>query len=446
MPLDSRKNHEDAGNNMPDKIKPPLSAAWFVWGLGAMLYLMGFFQRVAPAVMTEELMRGFQINAAELGNLSALYFYSYVAMQIPTGVIADHWGPRRLLTAGALIAGSGAVLFALSTSMIWAGVGRFLIGGSVAVAFVGLLKIAANWFPPRYYAMVSGMALLTGLVGAIGAGPPLRLLMNYFPWRSLILASALATLAVCLLIWKFVRDHPHEKGYSDYIETGDSTASESGRSILAGLVEVFKYRNTILLFIIPGGAVSCVLSFSGLWGVPFLSTHYHLSTTASSVLCSILLLAWGLGGPAAGWLSDRIRNRKMLFISGTAVSLIGWIVIIYLPNLSLFQLSAVLALTGFSAGSMILSFAFAKESIPPSLSGTVSGVINMGVMSGPMIMQPLIGWMLDRKWAGELVGGVRVYNLEAYHSGFALMLAWLTLSLALLFFTRETNCRQMVQD
>ena len=88
---------------MPPKTAPPLSVAWFVWSLGALFYLMAFFQRVAPAVMTAELMRDFQINAAALGNLSAFYFYSYVAMQIPTGIIADVWGPRRLLSLGAFV-------------------------------------------------------------------------------------------------------------------------------------------------------------------------------------------------------------------------------------------------------------------------------------------------------------------------------------------------------
>ncbi len=62
---------------------------------------MGFFQRVAPAVMTDELMGDFGISAAGLGSLSAFYFYSYVAMQVPTGLLADRWGPRRLLSVGA---------------------------------------------------------------------------------------------------------------------------------------------------------------------------------------------------------------------------------------------------------------------------------------------------------------------------------------------------------
>jgi fucose permease len=74
----------------------PLHLAWTIWGFGALFYLMGFFQRVAPAVMTAELMHDFNISAAALGNLSAFYYYSYVTMQIPTGILAsaDYRGLR----------------------------------------------------------------------------------------------------------------------------------------------------------------------------------------------------------------------------------------------------------------------------------------------------------------------------------------------------------------
>jgi hypothetical protein len=141
---------------------PPLALAWTVWGLGALLYLIGFYQRVAPAVITDQLMLEFAIGGAALGNLSAFYFYSYVAMQIPTGMIADRWGPRRLLTVGAGVAALGTALFAFAPTIFLANMGRLLIGASVAVAFVSMLKLASHWFPPKKYAMVSGMALLDG--------------------------------------------------------------------------------------------------------------------------------------------------------------------------------------------------------------------------------------------------------------------------------------------
>ena len=136
-----------------------------IWGLGALFYLSGFYLRVAPAVMTSELMADFAVGAAGLGNLSAFYYYTYVGMQLPTGLLADLWGPRRLLATGALVAGLGTLLFAWAPTLFWAGLGRGLIGGSVAVAFVALLKVAAHWFPPRRFALVSGMALFSGVLG-----------------------------------------------------------------------------------------------------------------------------------------------------------------------------------------------------------------------------------------------------------------------------------------
>jgi hypothetical protein len=92
----------------------------------------------------------------------------------------------------------------------------------------------------------------------------------------------------------------------------------------------------------------------------------------------------------------------------------------------------------------VIGFAFLRESVPPYLAGTSARVLNMGVMMGPMLLQPAVGWMLDQRWHGEMLNGVRLYSLEAYQAGFALMLVWAGLALLLILFTRETYCRQSV--
>lgn len=421
---------------------PPLRVSWLVWGLGALLYLMGFFYRVAPAVMTEELMSAFSVSAAGLGSLSAFYFYSYVIMQVPTGVIADRWGPRRLLTLGAFVAGIGSLLFALADDFFWAAAGRLLIGGSVAVAFVGLLKVSAAWFPQRLFALVSGMALFCGIIGAVFAGPPLRLLMLHYSWRSVMVLSAILTFIICAGIWLIVRDSPSEKGYVEF-HHGDPNGADERPGIISGIIEALKYPNILLLCLIPGGVVGCVLTFSGLWGVPFLTASHKLTTTGASFMASALMVAWAFGGPISGWLSDRINRRKPLYIIGSGLALVGWLCIIFMETLSIPILFLLLVFTGFCSGSMIISFAFAKESAAPYLAGTVSGLVNMGVMMGPMLLQPLVGWILDQNWQGDMESGVRIYSTGAYQASFTVMLAWLALGFVLLFFTRETRCEQM---
>jgi MFS family permease len=124
------------------------------------------------------------------------------------------------------------------------------------------------------------------------------------------------------------------------------------------------------------------------------------------------------------------------------LSVIGWAVILFWSDLPVPLLVFALLAAGFTSGCMIVSFAFAKESVPGHLAGTVNGVVNMGIMLGPTLLQPAVGWMLDRNWNGELVDGMRVYSIAAYHAGFMLMIVWAALSFVLLFFTRETYCRQ----
>lgn len=421
---------------------PPPRLSWLVWGLGALLYFIGFYQRVAPAVMTDQLMSEFQIGAAALGNFSAFYFYSYVAMQIPTGLLADHWGPRKLLTAGSLVAAAGTVLFALAHQVALANVGRLLIGGSVAVAWVTLMKLAIHWFPPKRFAMVTGVALLFGVAGAVSAGVPLRLLVEWVGWRGVMWVLSLTCLAIGTAAWLVVRDDPKEKGYASFAPPQPAKTALTWKNLFQGLARTFHYRNTTLVSLAQGALVGSVLAFCGLWGVPYLGIRYGLTPWAGAAVTSTIMIAWALCGPALGHLSDRIGKRKIPYTLASITALLGWSAALYLPSLSLPLFVALTLVAGAASSAVIIGFAFAKESTPPELAGTVSGVCNVGSMSGPMILQPAIGWALDLQWTGTLSNGVRTYELSAYQNGFLLMIAWLLLSVVLTFFTRETFCRQ----
>ena len=425
----------------PARTLPPVRLAFAIWGLGALLYLAGFYQRVAPAVITRELMAEFALGAAALGNLSALYYYSYVAMQIPAGVLADRWGPRRMLTVGAGVAAMGTLLFALAPGYAMAGVGRLLIGASVGVAFVCMLKLASHWFAPSRFAMLSGLALACGIFGAVSAGVPLRLLVDAYGWRGVLTTSAVLTGLLAAIIWIVVRDDPADRGYASHAHAPPGGNSQF--SVFGGIRRALGTRNVWLVFLISGAVSGPPLTFAGLWGVPFLSTHYGLSTAQAASITSLLLVCWALGGPFMGALSDRMRRRKPLYAAGTVLATAGWSVVFLVPALPLALLVAVLALTGIASACVMVGFAIVKESAPAALAGTATGIANMGNMLGGMVMQPAVGWVLDRSWSGTLADGARVYDFSAYRAGFSLMLAWLVLALVLVAFTRETHCRQM---
>ena len=129
-----------------------------VFTLAAAAFFLSFFHRVAPSSLAPDLMQAFEVGGAALGALAATYFYIYTCMQIPTGVLVDTLGPRRVLTAGGIVAGVGSALFGLAPGVEAAAAGRTLVGLGVSVAFVSLLKLNALFVFGRWACWKDGEA------------------------------------------------------------------------------------------------------------------------------------------------------------------------------------------------------------------------------------------------------------------------------------------------
>jgi len=421
---------------------PPDWRRWLVWGIAALFYLTGFYQRVSPAVMTSELMRDFHLSAKDLGNLSAFYFYSYVVMQVPVGILIDSWGARKLLCWGAVSAAAGTLLFGATDSFVLACVGRTVVGGATAVGWLVLLKLATHWFPSRRFAMLSGLGLFFGNLGALIAQVPLRLLIERFGWRGVVVGSSAVLLVVWAMAWAFVRNDPADLGLTSYAPAELQQRSRTTLAgILAGFRRIFTYRNTWLIFFAQGGFVGPILAFTGLWGTPFLRVRYSLSPASAAAVCSVMIVCWAVASPICGALSDQIGRRKPIYLAGALVSATGWIVMFYVPGLPLVGFVTVAAVTSFACGAVVLGFAVGKESVPAQFLGTISGATNIGNMIGPTLLQPAIGRILDQHWAGRMANGVRAYDSSAFQAAFLLIAAWAVLSCVLISLTRETNCR-----
>ena len=357
--------------NVSDSGTTPFPAPWLswsMWGIAALFYLGVFFPaRAAPAVMTTELMRDFRIGAASLGNLSAFYFYFYVAMQIPVGTLTNSWGGRgSFWPGGAISSAAGAFLFGSTSNFAVACIGRAIIGGATATGWLVILRLASHWFPSRRFATLSGLALFFGNLGALFAQVPLRLGVEYFGWRGTALASAAIILCVGLLAWIIVRDDPTEKGLASYappaLRKHDKT---SAGGILKALKGVFSVKNSWLILILQGGLGGPIMTFTGLWGAPFLKARFGLEPKAAATICSVMIICWAVACPLFGGISDRLGCRKPAYLGGALIATIGWAVMIYAKDLPLSIFTVVAALTSLATGCGVLVFAICKESVCP---------------------------------------------------------------------------------
>jgi MFS family permease len=389
-------------------VPAPPARAWLAWSMGALLFFYAFVQRVAPSVMVDELMRDFSVGAAIVGNLSAFYFYAYMSLQIPIGLMMDRVGPRRLMSAAALVVAAGSVLFAMSDDLGTASAGRLLVGIGCAFSWVGTLVIATQLFPPSRFALLAGIGQALGMAGAVFGQAPLGAAVEAWGWRAsmVVLAGLGAVLAAGL--FAFVTERARERD-------GGGMAA-----LLSGLRRVARNRQSWLAALASGLVAAPMLGFAGLWAVPFFMTGYGMDRTAAAALATAIFVGWGIGAPVLGWLSDRSGGRRRLLAAGCAANGALIAALVYMPGPPL-GAAILLFAAGFAGSVMTLGFAAARDTNLPADSGAALGFVNTAVIGGGAIFQPLLGFLLDFFWDGAMSGGARLYSLEAYRLAFLVL-------------------------
>ncbi len=398
------------------------TAAWLTWSLGALFFCYSFFQRVAPSVMIDPLMRDLAIGGAVLGNLSAFYFYAYAGLQIPIGLMVDRWGARILLTLGAALCALGSLCFALGDSLAAVYIGRLMIGAGAGCSFVSTLKLATAWFPPARFAQLTGMTMMLGMLGGIFGQAPLAILVEDLGWRGALMGAAAVGAVLAALIWVVVRDTPaSQRPRADRVV--------GGPSIAAALVLVLGRPRNWALALISAAMTAPLLAFAGLWGVAWLMQVHGLPRSEAAANTSLLLIGWAVGSPLAGTFSDRLKMRKWPLLAGASLGLSALAIIIYVPAMPPAVLALLLFVCGFSCGSVAISFAIARETNDAQLGGMALAFINMSVVGSGALFQPLIGALLDWQWGGQFVDGARVYGPEAYRIAFSVLILFLLLGI-----------------
>ncbi len=404
-------------------------------GLAVAAYTLSFFHRVAPAALAQDLAASFQLGAASLGSLAATYFYVYTLMQLPTGVLADTLGPRKILVLGGLVAGLGSILFGLAPSFELAVVGRTLVGLGVSVTFIAMLKLIAVWYEESRFATLTGLCMLVGNLGSILAGAPLSALTEIASWREIFLAVGALSLAIGVASHFLVADGPVAR-----------CASVDRTAWLANLAAVLKNRATWPGFFVTLGTSGAFFSFAGLWAVPYFTQVQGMTRAVAANHISVYFLGFAVGSAFWGKVSDRLGRRQALMLLGTLLHALGWLVWlsgVILPSALSYPFCLVL---GLLTASMTLAWACAKEVNPPLLSGTATSVVNVGVFLGPAILQPLVGWVMDRSWDGSMINGARLYRAADFRQGLLLMAGAAALGCAATLLLRETRCRNIWRE
>ena len=414
---------------------------WTAFALGAMAFVLAFFHRLAPGAIAGELQQSFATSSASLGLLAATYFYIYFAMQVPSGILADTLGPRKLFTAGALVAGAGSVLFGLAPDLGLALLGRFLVGLGVSVAFISVLKLNAAWFPERRFATMTGLLMFIGNMGGLLSAVPLAWIAAQGAWRSAFVAAGALSLMLALLTWLFLRDNPRQLGLPSMQQLeGKPEYPPARENWRVALATVLANPRTWPGFMMQLGLTGSYLSWGGLWAIPYLGEVHGMERQLAAWHVSFMIVGLALSSLAVGALSDRLGRRTPVMRVLGFIYVLCWLPWLWGGQLPLAVSLGLFALTGASFSAITLVWSCAKEVNPPAFSGMSTSVVNTGGFLGPALLQPLVGLALDLSSRGS------AHALGDWRFGLAVLFAFALSGWLSTFFITETRCRNIYQE
>ena len=409
-----------------------------VLAVPAALYVVAYIHRVAPAVVAADLMRTFAITASALGNLAAIYPYVFVVMALVAGGLADTLGPKRTLALGAAAMAAGAALFGVAPTFAVAYAGRLIVGVGASVVLIAWLSLAAAWFRPSEFATISGWTQAVGNLGALVASSPLALLVESLGWRLTFVTVGVVTLLLGALVLILVRDRPA----GGRPVRGSTSVGDVARAVPA----LVGNRRTWPPVLAAAGVYASLITFQGLWAVPYLTQVYGVARVSAANTVALLAIGMAVGAPFVGWLSDRVLGRRRLPMAAS----LGLFAACWLPlaapgfvRVDAAWLPPLFFVMGIASSGLALVWTCVREVNDPNRVGVVVSFSNMPIFLSFALLQWLTGLILDSYWTGASLAGARIYPAAAYEAAFTVCLGVSVAAFVSACLVTETRCQNL---
>ena len=407
---------------------------WAIFAVLTVGYFFVYFHRISVSVVGQDIVADV---GGSIGFLSSVYYWTYTTMQIPSGVMADRFGARAASTVFLLIASIGSLVTCVGTEFWMIVLGKVMIAAGMAVVYVPLMKLVSVWFPKSDFAVLSGVVIAVGNVGAIAATGPLELMAQALGWREVFLVLGVITLVLAVLCATVIRNHPKDRGLPsveavELSEHGTAVVESSAARIpvMKGLRIVLsggrKFWTCALAYFLVYGSI---MTFQGTWAVTYFNNVYDFVLSASWMVTALgvgkILSTLAIGGMTSRGI---IRSKRKAMIYGTSVFTVLWAVIfVFAGDIDSYWFwFAVSFAFGFFGGFMTLSFTQVKEWYPIAISGTAVSGTNIFLFLGASVCTTI---------SGAIIG--TAYTLDNFTVLWGLMLLFSAVAVVLLVLSVE---------
>jgi len=390
--------------------------------------LVNYFDRVNLSVAREALHSEFGVSTVAFGYISSAFNWTYAALQLPMGVLLDHFGVRTLGRIGAIlwsVASFGAA-FSPGTRTFFSM--RLLLGMGEAPTFPAYAKATGYWFPRHERSLATAIfdaaAKLGPAVGVLFVG----ILLLHFGWRFSFAATGLLSLIYFFAFFHFYRDPKDDPHLStlerDYLIKGGAQPEEHQKS--AGSVSViYLLRQRKVLGLVSGFFAYNYCFYVLLYWMPSYFSSLHLAKLASIIYTSVpWLVATATDLVIGGWVVDALVRRghsetvvrQTVLIAGTILGL-GVAGAIYTSNPVVAMVWLTVGLGGLSAAAPV-GWSIPSLIAPRNSVGKVAGILNFGNqlagICSPIVTGYLVGASSSYSAAFGVAGVLLLLGIGAY--------------------------------
>ena len=394
-----------------------------------LLYSLSYFQRTAiPGTIFGQLQSEYGFSAVKIAGLSATFMYVYSVFQIVSGMLADKYGGMRMVLIGGVLLGIGALIFPLTGNIWLLYFVRILAALGASTLYLSLMRETERIFGHKNYALMLGVCYFVGYGGGMLGTWPFAAAMEFFDWKNILIAVAVAIIifyALFLCSFKFVPLPPV------------CASSISWRS-LSGIM---KNPYSWMLSFCSTVCFATYFIIQTIFGKKLLEDVAGMSSRGAALVVLLLTVVCMTVIFLSGFISKLIHNRHRKLMR--AAIWCYFLTTVVTASVFHFGLPGYILIVCYifyavASGSTLI-FSVAMQEINCRENMILSaGFINCLNYFAVALFSVLVGALLD-SIGGEIIDGVVVYSYRAYRILFDLLLIPGVLALAVSYFLPETG-------
>lgn len=360
-----------------------------IWGVATIFYAFEIMLKSSMGAIAENLSYELSLNSTQLASLSSAFYFTYIILQIPAGLLVDRFGVRRVFPFAVIAALVSSLIFSLAPSYEFLFLARILMGVCGAFGFICAITLAVQWFSIKKFALLAGLTNFFGYLGGSLSGLPMTLLVKKEGVQVVYLGFAVISVVILILGIVIIRDKR--------LSQNRSYQQIRFRDVLKNICSADIITNGLFCATTMGAT----FALCDLWGREFLESLGYSVFYAALAGNSLIFIGIAISAPIWGWLAGYINTAKLLAV-GAMLGFITSCLYLYV-SLPVIVLCILALCIGASQSSHILSFSYVHNHADKEVISAIFAFVNLCGIIGGALVQLIIGIMFDYGISNELI-------------------------------------------